>query len=203
MPHYGPCSIASGSRGLKSLAAARSLLMCLSSVMPASWRQVCDREGTLLSVLNPASVSRLEYIGRPMEISQSDTEVISPGDTGFRQISVSPPLGIWAVKKKTKKTTLKVKHSCLFYSKSSFVFSSKLVEFHNRCFNFSHVTFVSMRAVWVERLRSLGTGTAATILAVQMQWAVSSCLGNSHVTFWISLRSVKNTSWQDFPGWSI
>lgn len=76
--------------------------MCLSSVMPASRRQVCDREGTLLSVLNPASVSRLEYIGRPMEISQSDTEVISPGDTGFRQISVSPPLGIWTVKKRKK-----------------------------------------------------------------------------------------------------
>ena len=50
-------------------------------------------------MLNPASVSRVEYIGRPMEISQSDTEVISPGDTGFRQISVSPPLGIWTVKK--------------------------------------------------------------------------------------------------------
>lgn len=53
----------------------------------------------MLSVLNPASVSRLEYIGRPMEISQSDTEVMSPGDTGLRQISVSPPLGIWGVKK--------------------------------------------------------------------------------------------------------
>lgn len=37
-----------------------------------------------------------------------------------------------------------------------FVFSSKLVEFHSRCSNFSHVTFVSMRVVWAERLRSLG-----------------------------------------------
>lgn len=50
-------------------------------------------------MLNPASVSRLEYIGRPMEISQSETEVMSPGDTGLRQISVSPPLGIWGGKK--------------------------------------------------------------------------------------------------------
>lgn len=133
-------------------------------------------------MLNPASASRLEYIGRPMEISQSDTEVISPGDTGFRQISVSPPLGIWTVmekKKREKKRTLNVKHNCLFYSKSSFVFSSKLVEFHSSCFNFSHVTFISMRVVWVERLRPLGTG--ATVLAMQMQWAVSSCLGDHHV----------------------
>lgn len=53
-------------------------------------------------MLNPASVSRLEYIGRPMEISQSDTEVMSPGDRGLRQISVSPPLGIWRVKKERK-----------------------------------------------------------------------------------------------------
>lgn len=57
----------------------------------------------MLSVLNPASVSGLEYIGRPMEISQSDTEVISPGETGFRQISVSPPLGIWAEEKEKEK----------------------------------------------------------------------------------------------------
>lgn len=173
--------------------------MCLSSVMPASWRQVCDREGTLLSVLNPASVSRPKYIGRPMEISQSDTEVISPGDTGFRQISVSPPLGIWTVTKQ-KNRTLNVKHKFLFYSKSSFVFPSKLVEFHSSCFNFSHVTFVSMRAVWVERLRSLGTGATATIFAMQMQWAVSSCLGDRNVPFWISLTSQKIPSGKTFQG---
>lgn len=92
-----------------------------------------------------------------MEISQSDTEVMSPGDTGLRQISVSPPLGIWGGKKERTENS-NVKHICLFYKSfvCLFVFSSKLVEFHGRCSNFSHVTFVSMRVVWAERLRSLG-----------------------------------------------
>lgn len=93
--HFGPDYMASGPGGsLKSLAADTSLLMCLSSVMPASWRQVWDREGTWPSVLKPASVRALAYMGRPMETSQSDTDETHPGDRGFLQISVSPPLGI-------------------------------------------------------------------------------------------------------------
>lgn len=95
----GPGYMASGPGGsLKSLAADTSLLMCLSSVMPASWRQVWDREGTWPSVLNPASVRALVYMGRPMETSQSDTDETHPGERGFLQISVSPPLGIWIKK---------------------------------------------------------------------------------------------------------
>lgn len=34
-------------------------------------------------------------MGRPMETSQSDTDETHPGERGFLQISVSPPLGIW------------------------------------------------------------------------------------------------------------
>lgn len=73
--HFGPGYMASGPGGsLKSLAADTSLLMCLSSVMPASWRQVWDREGTWPRVLKPASERALAYMGRPMETSQSDTD---------------------------------------------------------------------------------------------------------------------------------
>lgn len=57
-----------------------------------------DREGTWPSVLNPAAVRVLVYMGRPMEISQSDTDETHPGEKGFLQISVSPPLGIWVNK---------------------------------------------------------------------------------------------------------
>lgn len=105
-------------------------------------------------MLNPASVSGLEYIGRPMEISQSDTEVISPGETGFRQISVSPPLGIWAEeKKKEKALTLNI---LLVLLHVIFCSSSKPVEFNSRCYSFS----LSQDACWyesglrAERLRS-------------------------------------------------
>lgn len=41
------------------------------------------------------------YMGRPMEISQSDTDETHPGERGFLQISVSPPLGIWVNKEST------------------------------------------------------------------------------------------------------
>lgn len=93
--HGRPGYTASGPGGsLKSLAADRSFLMCLSSAMPASRRQVWDREGTWLSALKPASERALVYMGRPMETSQSDTDATHPGDRGFLQISVSPPLGI-------------------------------------------------------------------------------------------------------------
>lgn len=57
-----------------------------------------DREGTWPSELNPASVRALVYMGRPMEISHSDTDDTQLGDRGFLQISVSPPLGIWRKK---------------------------------------------------------------------------------------------------------
>lgn len=112
-----PSYMASGPGGsLKSLAADTSLLMCLSSVMPASWRQVWDREGTWPSVLNPASVRVLVYMGRPMEISQSDTDETHPGEKGFLQISVSPPLGIWVNKErhfiKTARATRGGNFSC-------------------------------------------------------------------------------------------
>jgi len=123
--------------------------MCLSSVMPASWRQVCDREGTLLSVLNPASVSGLEYMGRPMEISQSDTEVISPGDTGFRQISVSPPLGIWTEKKKKeRKQHLHVKHTACFTASLLFFFQAgRIWQQMYQFFSLTHASLVGMRVV--------------------------------------------------------
>lgn len=57
-----------------------------------------DREGTWPSELKPASVRVVVYMGRPMEISQSDTDETHPGERGFLQISVSPPLGIWVKK---------------------------------------------------------------------------------------------------------
>lgn len=106
----------------------------------------------MLSVLNPASVSGLEYIGRPMEISQSDTEVISPGETGFRQISVSPPLGIWAEEKeKEKALTLNTLLGLL-----QVICSSKLVEFNSRCCSFSLLRDACWyeSGLWAERLRS-------------------------------------------------
>jgi hypothetical protein len=37
-------------------------------------------------------------MGRPMEMSQSFMDATHPGDRGFLQISVSPPLGIWIKK---------------------------------------------------------------------------------------------------------
>jgi hypothetical protein len=49
-------------------------------------------------VLNPASERVLVYMGRPMEMSQSFMDATHPGDRGFLQISVSPPLGIWIKK---------------------------------------------------------------------------------------------------------
>lgn len=82
------------------------MLICLSSVMPASWSEVCDREGTLLKSLIPAALRETEYIGRPTETSQSVMEEIFPGDTGFRQISVRPPLGICSKRRKKKQFKL-------------------------------------------------------------------------------------------------
>lgn len=55
----------------------------------------------MLRSLTPAAMRELEYIGSPIETSQSVMDVICPGDTGFRQISVRPPLGICRKEKKT------------------------------------------------------------------------------------------------------
>lgn len=100
-------------------------------------------------MLNPASVSGLEYMGRPMEISQSDTEVISPGDTGFRQISVSPPLGIWTEKKKKeRKQNLHVKHTACFTASLLFCFQAgRIQQQMYQFFSLMHAMLVGVRVV--------------------------------------------------------
>lgn len=79
----------------KSLAAPNILFICLSSIIPMLRKWVCERAGTLFNAVNPASNRGRAYIGRPIDISQSETDEICPGDTGFLQISVRPPLGIY------------------------------------------------------------------------------------------------------------
>lgn len=67
---------------------------CLSSRTPASHTLLSVNTATWLSVSTPAAASILVYMGRPMEVSQSETVLMLPETTGFRHISVKPPEGI-------------------------------------------------------------------------------------------------------------
>lgn len=66
-----------------------------SSRTPASHALLSVNKATRLSVSIPAVARVVEYMGRPMEMSQSETVLMFPKVGGFRHISVKPPEGIW------------------------------------------------------------------------------------------------------------
>lgn len=71
--YFGPGYMASGLVAVWRVWLQTRACLCLSSVMPASWRQVGQSSCTWPRVLKPASERALAYMGRPMETSQSDT----------------------------------------------------------------------------------------------------------------------------------
>lgn len=72
---------------------------CLSSRTPASRAPLSVSEETRPSVSTPAAARDEAYMGRPMEVSQSETLLMLPEGWGLLHISVKPPDGIWATDK--------------------------------------------------------------------------------------------------------
>lgn len=85
-----------------SWASLRRIRMWCSSFRPASLALASFKDETRPSVSKPAANRGAEYMGIPIDTSQSDTELTWTGDTGFRHMSVKPPEGICGDKENTK-----------------------------------------------------------------------------------------------------